>query len=121
MKSAQEECLPPEHLPRVCSDLQVGPSCFMPSVPSVMHTYSYQKKSLTQFVPKNQHHFFKLDVLCCIPAHAGDAGNALADMLRHNTSITHMDLSWNDLGADGGKALLEGFFAYGNKHSIKDL
>lgn len=26
----------------------------------------------------------------------------------HAAEITHLDLSWNDLGADGGLALLEG-------------
>merc|ERR1712054_208747 len=29
-------------------------------------------------------------------------------MLKANTTITHIDLSWNDLGVDGGIALLDG-------------
>merc|ERR1712064_121857 len=33
---------------------------------------------------------------------------AIAEMLRANTTITHLDLSWNDLGVDGGIALLDG-------------
>jgi len=32
----------------------------------------------------------------------------LGQMLRENSTITHLDLSWNDLGVEGGKALLEG-------------
>merc|ERR1712048_310605 len=29
-------------------------------------------------------------------------------MLTANTTISHLDLSWNDLGVDGGVALLDG-------------
>merc|ERR1712139_729196 len=32
----------------------------------------------------------------------------LGEMLMSNTTITHLDLSWNDLGVDGGLALLDG-------------
>jgi hypothetical protein len=32
-------------------------------------------------------------------------------MLQNNNSLTHLDLSWNDLGVDGGKALLKGIEA----------
>jgi hypothetical protein len=32
----------------------------------------------------------------------------IAEMLKANTTITHLDLSWNDLGVDGGMALLDG-------------
>lgn len=32
----------------------------------------------------------------------------VAEMLKANTTITHLDLSWNDLGVDGGIALLDG-------------
>jgi len=33
---------------------------------------------------------------------------SLGEMLKVNTTISHLDLSWNDLGVDGGLALLEG-------------
>ncbi|CAJ1435583.1 unnamed protein product [Effrenium voratum] len=39
-------------------------------------------------------------------------------MLRHNSTVTHLDLSWNDLGVEGGKALLEGMQA---NHAVIDL
>merc|ERR1719188_1308904 len=32
-------------------------------------------------------------------------------MLRDNNALTHLDLSWNDLGVEGGKALLKGIEA----------
>jgi len=32
----------------------------------------------------------------------------VAEMLKANTTITHLDISWNDLGVDGGIALLDG-------------
>jgi len=33
---------------------------------------------------------------------------AIGEMLVANTKITHLDISWNDLGVDGGIALLDG-------------
>merc|ERR1719310_1214406 len=32
----------------------------------------------------------------------------VGEMLKANTTISHLDLSWNDLGVDGGLALLDG-------------
>eukprot|EP00933_Yihiella_yeosuensis_P016154 TRINITY_DN13902_c0_g1_i1.p1 TRINITY_DN13902_c0_g1~~TRINITY_DN13902_c0_g1_i1.p1 ORF type:complete len:458 (-),score=98.42 TRINITY_DN13902_c0_g1_i1:208-1581(-) len=46
-----------------------------------------------------------------------EAGVHLAQMLRENSHLTHLDLSWNDLGVDGGKALLEGVQA---NHTLID-
>mmetsp|Transcript_25950 Transcript_25950/g.56354 ORF Transcript_25950/g.56354 Transcript_25950/m.56354 type:complete len:442 (+) Transcript_25950:38-1363(+) len=33
---------------------------------------------------------------------------SIGEMLKVNTTISHLDLSWNDLGVDGGLALLDG-------------
>jgi len=40
-----------------------------------------------------------------------ECGPLFGDMLQNNNSITHLDLSWNDLGVEGGKALLKGIEA----------
>lgn len=40
-----------------------------------------------------------------------ECGPILGEMLRENHTITHLDLSWNDLGVEGGKALLRGIEA----------
>merc|ERR1712070_1077568 len=38
----------------------------------------------------------------------GIGAKHIAEMLKANTTVTHLDLSWNDLGVDGGIALLDG-------------
>jgi hypothetical protein len=37
-----------------------------------------------------------------------ECGPLFGEMLQNNHNITHLDLSWNDLGVEGGKALLKG-------------
>lgn len=46
-----------------------------------------------------------------------ECGPILGDMLRDNSALTHLDLSWNDLGIEGGKGLLEGIQ---QNHSLID-
>lgn len=43
-----------------------------------------------------------------------ECGDLLGEMLRLNRGITHLDLSWNDLGIEGGKRLLAGIEANQN-------
>jgi len=40
-----------------------------------------------------------------------ECGPLFGEMLQNNHDITHLDLSWNDLGVEGGKALLKGIEA----------
>merc|ERR1712190_69489 len=40
---------------------------------------------------------------------SNDGVKAMAEALKANATITHLDLSWNDIDADGGKALAEAF------------
>lgn len=46
-----------------------------------------------------------------------ECGPLFGEMLQNNHTVTHLDLSWNDLGIEGGKALLKGI--EGN-HSLID-
>lgn len=46
-----------------------------------------------------------------------ECGPLFGEMLQNNRDITHLDLSWNDLGVEGGKALLKGIEA---NHSLID-
>jgi len=43
-----------------------------------------------------------------------ECGPLFGEMLQNNHDITHLDLSWNDLGVEGGKALLKGIEANHN-------
>jgi hypothetical protein len=46
-----------------------------------------------------------------------ECGQLFGEMLKENNTLTHLDLSWNDLGIEGGKALLNGL--QGN-HALVD-
>eukprot|EP00927_Polykrikos_kofoidii_P072691 TRINITY_DN68785_c0_g1_i1.p1 TRINITY_DN68785_c0_g1~~TRINITY_DN68785_c0_g1_i1.p1 ORF type:complete len:445 (-),score=100.68 TRINITY_DN68785_c0_g1_i1:125-1459(-) len=46
-----------------------------------------------------------------------ECGALVGEMLRENNALTHLDLSWNDLGIEGGKAVLNGIQA---NHSLID-
>lgn len=37
-----------------------------------------------------------------------ECGGFFGDMLKENNTLSHLDLSWNDIGPEGGKALLNG-------------